>query len=77
MERAKFCPLSLCVQGFLKHSLKTTGVEHQGPGLAGLEFDALQQPKQPKTFKKALLSWILPPSTQGPRSGYCGTQQER
>lgn len=69
----------MCSRAFWNtHSLKTTVVEHQGPGLAAVEFDALRQPEeQPKAFKKALLAWILPPSTQGPRSAYCGTQQEQ
>lgn len=69
----------MCSRAFWNtHSLKTTVTEHQGLGLTGAESDALQQPKkQPKASKKALLPWILPPSTQGPRSGYCGTHKEQ
>lgn len=66
-------------QGFWNtHSLKTTVVEHRGLGLTRVESDILRQPKeQPKAFKKALLPCILPPSTQGPKSGYRDTQKEQ
>lgn len=76
--RGQVRPLASVFWGFGNTSLKTTVVEHQGLGLTrgGVTtfYDSLQATTglqgKPATV-------VLPPSTQGPRLGYCGTQKDQ